>query len=138
VIVLVDSPVWSIALRKKSLSDAQIAIRHELSRLISKQWATLIGPVRQELLSGLRDLEAFETLRLYLRAFPDVRSITADFELAARLNNQCRAHGVQGSPTDFLICATSIRLRGSIYTTDQDFARFARHAPISLHAAGSE
>ncbi len=100
-IVLVDTPVWSTALRKTKLWAAQCGIREELGRLIAKQWVGLIGPIRQELLSGIREPVKYEALWLHLRGFPDVRLITADYELAAELNNKRRARGVQGSAVDF-------------------------------------
>jgi len=42
---------------------------------------------------------------------------------------------VQGSNTDFLICAVAVRNQLAIYTTDKDFSIFAKHLPIILHAA---
>jgi predicted nucleic acid-binding protein len=57
---------------------------------------------------------------------------TRDYEEAARMANTCRASGVQGSGTDFIICAVSLLLAAPIYTHDQDFAAFARLIPIKL------
>lgn len=93
----------------------------------------MIGPVRQELLSGLRTEEAFVRLRDHLRAFADEPLTTADYERAAEYFNTCRAAGVQGSNTDFLICAAAERRQLAILTTDRDFDRFAALLPIALH-----
>jgi len=93
----------------------------------------MLGPVRQELLSGVRTEEQFETLRDHLRAFPDVSLEAEDYEEAAAFFNRCRAKGLQGSNTDFLICATAVRRGLGILTTDADFAHFARVLPIELH-----
>lgn len=43
------------------------------------------------------------------------------------------SRGIQGSNTDFLICAVANRNKISIYTTDKDFELFSRHIQIVLH-----
>ena len=130
--VLVDTSVWSLALRRRRTSKAPEA--RELADLIREGRASIIGPIRQELLSRISAHEQFETLREYLRPFPDVELAVDDYEEAAALFNKCRARGIQGSNTDFLICAVAMRRKLSILTTDDDFSRFARVLPIQLHA----
>ena len=93
----------------------------------------MVGPVRQEILSGIRDAATFQRLRDQLAAFPDETIVTADYERAAEFFNACRQKGLQGSNTDFLLCAVSIRHRMSLLTTDDDFARYARVIPLVLH-----
>lgn len=95
----------------------------------------MIGPVRQELLSGVREPGAFERLRKRLRAFEDVPLLAEDYERAAGDDKRCRAAGVAGSAVDFLLCAVAQRLDVAIFTTDADFKRYARHLPIRLHYA---
>lgn len=73
-------------------------------------------------------------LRERLRAFPDVALGSRDYESAADCFNRCRAKGVQGSNTDFLLFAVAMRLRAAILTTDQDFERFGRILGVKLHA----
>lgn len=62
----------------------------------------LLGPVRQEPLSGLRDAATFEQLRLRLRAFEDEGLDTGDFGEAARCGNACRTAEVAGSAVGYL------------------------------------
>ncbi len=132
--VLVDTSVWSLALRRRrAKSGAEAAA---LSALIAAHRVRIIGPIRQELLSGIRDVESFDRLERRLAAFPDIPLVRDDYVEAARLFNTCRAKGVQGSNTDFLICAAAIRRELAILTTDRDFPRFADHVPIKLY--GSE
>ena len=71
--VLVDTSVWSLALRRKptDLSSREQALKEALSQLIREGRAQLLGPIRQELLSGLREEAGFRRLRGYLRAFDD-------------------------------------------------------------------
>jgi predicted nucleic acid-binding protein len=68
-----------------------------------------------------------------LRSFPDLPLETVDHERAAEHFNLCRRQGVQGSNTDFLLCAVAERHNLAILTTDGDFESFSRHLPISLH-----
>lgn len=131
--VLVDTSVWSAALRRSGPGGPDPAVVAELTRLIRAGQAVLIGPIRQELLSGIRTAGQFDVLEKRLAAFPDIPVGTKDYVSAARCFNTCRAKGVQGSNTDFLICAVAIRTGTAIFTLDRDFALFARLLPIVLH-----
>ena len=93
----------------------------------------MLGAIRQELLSGIKAAEQFKKLRERLRAFPDMPLSEADYEEAASCFNRCRPRGVQGSNTDFLMCAIALRRNAAILTTDGDFSRFARILHVELH-----
>jgi predicted nucleic acid-binding protein len=134
--VLVDTSVWSLALRRERPTQAPVVA--ELRALIEDGRVALIGAIRQELLSGIRDPAAFERLRDHLRHFEDERLETADYERAAEHFTACRAAGVQGSNTDFLICAAAGRRSLPVFTTDRDFMRFAGILPVSLHGRRGE
>ena len=129
--VIVDTSVWSLALRRSA--EVKVPARDELEQLIQDGRAALIGPIRHEILSGVKEKKQFDRLRDNLRAFPDIKLTSEDYEDGARFFNTCRAAGVQGSNTDFLICAAAVRRDISILTTDCDFERFAKLLPISLH-----
>lgn len=131
--VLVDTSIWSLALRRKSTATNE-AITSALASLVEDGRVVMIGPIRQELLSGIKDRAQFERLREHLRAFPDLPLTTEDHEDAAAFFNQCRNRGIQGSNTDFLICAIAVRNGFSIFTDDEDFGHFAKVLPISLHS----
>ena len=129
--VLVDTSVWSLALRRARRIDD--AVPRELAELIQEGRVVLIGPVRQELLSGIKSKPQFEQLREHLRAFPDLELESSDYEEVASAYNRCRERGIQGSNTDFLICAVAIRRDLAIFTTDGDFKHFARALRFELH-----
>jgi len=129
--VLVDTSVWSLALRRNSPVDGGEV--KELLELIKELRVQMIGPVRQELLSGISRLAQFADLREHLRTFPDLELSSQDHETAAEFFNLCRAKGIQGSNTDFLICAVATRYEIPIFTTDADFALFQQHLPITMH-----
>jgi len=128
--VLVDTPIWSSALRKSGKSHP--SARNMLSTLIRFRGVVMLGPIRQEILSGVKDKTQFETLRQELSSFPDYPISQADYEEAAKCFNKCRSQGVQGSNTDFLICAVSLRNNLQVFTLDRDFEKFASILEISL------
>jgi predicted nucleic acid-binding protein len=129
--ILVDTSVWSLALRRNLPADGPEV--SELIELIREVRVQMIGPVRQELLSGVKNQSQFQKLRNHLRAFPDLELTSRDYETAAEFFNLCRGKGIQGSNTDFLICAIAARNRFPIFTTDGDFTLFQPHLPITLY-----
>ena len=133
--VLVDTSVWSLALRRSARTETLPV--QELRSLIDEGRVAVIGPIRQELLSGVRTPESFRRVRDHLRAFGDEPLTSDDYERAAEHFNTCRAAGIQGSNTDFLICAAAERRHMPILTTDRDFVRYAALLPIALHGPPS-
>ena len=134
--VLVDTSVWSLALRRKhvSLNASEKLLVAELSELIREGRARIIGLVRQELLSGIKTTEHYEKLRLHLHSFPDEPIGTSDHEEAAKAGNQCRGKGIVVSIVDVLLCAVAIKRKWAIFTMDPDFTNYAKVLPISIHA----
>jgi len=129
--VLVDTSVWSLALRRGG--DSGVSPVRDLLGLIADNRVQMIGPIRQELLSGIRDEKQFRELEVRLSAFPDLAITSEDHVTAARFFNECRSKGIQGSNTDFLICAIAARHHLAVFTTDKDFALYAKHLPIILY-----
>jgi hypothetical protein len=127
--VLVDTCVWSAVLRRKS---PNLDLTAGLKDLIESDRAAMIGPIRQELLSGISDSEQFKKLKSSLSAFEDLALRTEHFEKAAEFSNICRKAGVQGSSIDFLICAVAAKENWPIFTTDRDFDKYRRHLPIRI------
>jgi len=131
--VIVDTSVWSMALRRDN-PESNTTV-NEFRRLIQDHRVQLIGPIRQEILSGIRNESQFNKLKNHLESFPDLPAITEDYVTAAKYFNRCRSKGLQGSNTDFLICAMANRNKFSIFTTDKDFELFSNHIKILLHKA---
>ena len=129
--VLVDTPVWSYALRKQN-ADYQHLVSL-LENLIKDQRALIIGPIRQEILSGYSDLRKFKILREKLSFFENTPIEDTDYEKAAELCNYCRKKGIQGSHTDFLICAVANRISAYVLTTDKDFFHFQKAVPLKIY-----
>ena len=134
--ILLDTSVWSLALRRKPgrSTPAQERIRAEWEELAREGRVVIIGAVRQEILSGIRHREQFDKLRAQLRAFPDLPLGTEHYETAAELSNACRRKGVTATPTDALIAAVAHLEKVRLFTADGDFARLQRLLPFELHA----
>jgi predicted nucleic acid-binding protein len=127
--VIVDSTLWSLLFRRKEPMDPS----EILIKLIHNSEAVMIGAVRQEVLSGLKSIERYLELKRQLETYEDFNVTTHDYETAAKFSNICKWHGVQGSNTDFLICAVAYNNGFSVLTHDNDFTYFSNYIPITLH-----
>ena len=134
--IIVDTSAWSVALRKQSkkLTEKEKKVKTYLTELIVDSRVQLIGPIRQELLSGISNETTFNNLKNHLGAFEDADITIKDYETAAQYFNICMRKGIQGSHIDFLICAISINHRMPIYTLDKDFIYFSKHLDIQIQS----
>ena len=134
--VLVDTSIWSLMLRRRrvDLGEPERAVTQALVDLIQDSRAQLMGMVRQELLSGIRDQAQFRQIRGVLRHFPDAQLGIEDYELAGSMSNSCRSQGVASTVTDMLICAVSSRRGWQVFTRDRDFERYEKVLPIVRYA----
>ncbi|MCJ7580017.1 MAG: PIN domain-containing protein [Candidatus Aminicenantes bacterium] len=133
--ILVDTSIWSHALRrkppqKKTVDDPNVL---ELAELIDEGRAVLIGPIRQEILSGISPPSQFSLLKERLKSFDDLPLKTEDYETAAEFFIQCRKKRILGSHIDFLICAAAKNHSMAIFTSDPDFKSYAKILKIELH-----
>ena len=131
--ILVDTSIWSQVLRRKVPPPDNLDLQEELTELIRELRVSIIGPIRQEILSGIKTESQIKELKSFLAAFPDLQLETSDYENAAVFFNICRRNGVQGSNTDFLICSVAYRRNLEIFTSDSDFRIFEKHIPIKIY-----
>jgi predicted nucleic acid-binding protein len=134
----VDTPVWSLALRRqpRHLNTDEIRLKAALAELVREGRILMIGPVRQELLSGIREESQFNRVRESLEPFQDLVIETGAYENAARMSNLCGTRGVANSSVDMLICAVAAVSHAPILTTDGDFLMYSRLLPIQLFRPG--
>jgi hypothetical protein len=124
--LLVDTCVWSLLLRRKCgamLSTEQQDAVALLREAILEQRVAIVGPIRQEVLSGIKHEAQFQKLLAALAGFPDLSLDRHHFEEAARLFNLCQARGVACGSTDMLICAVAIHEGFDVLTVDQGLKR---------------
>ena len=130
--ILVDTSVWSLILRKRKLCQKEKKFESYLINLIRKGHVIMIGPIRQEILSGISDLNTYTTLRQKLETFSDFEITTKDYETAAEYFNLCRKHGIQGSHIDYLICSVAVNNNFSILSLDKDFWNYKKYIDIDI------
>ena len=122
--ILIDTCVWSLVLRRGTeaiLTREEQQIVAALAEAIRDGRVAILGPIRQEILSGIKESSQFEKLLRALESFPDEPLTTADYEYAARLFNLCRS--LQCGPIDILLCAVARRRQWSILTSDHALLR---------------
>src|SRR5580658_2641905 len=119
--VIVDTCVWSLSLRRRSaarLKTGEQQMVAQLREAIQDGNALIVGPIRQEILSGIRDKVQFAKTEELLDPFRDEDITASDYVEAARLFNLCRDRGVQCGAVDTLLCAVAVRNRYGILTYD--------------------
>lgn len=134
--VLVDTCIWSLALRRRAehRNASETAQVEALNSAIERGSVKVLGIVRQELLSGIKTKQQFEDLKELMDAFADVETASEDYIEAAKLANACYAKGVAPSVVDMLLCAVATRQGWEIFSTDPDFERYAKILGIRLFA----
>jgi len=132
--VLVDTSVWSLILRKqvKPLIERENTVKIIFQEYLENSRIQMIGPIRQELLSGISEINTYKNLREHLLAFDDLEIKTEDYETAAKFFNICMKKGIQGSHVDFLICAIAVNHNLQVFTLDKDFIHYSKYIDISL------
>ena len=128
--VLVDTSVWSLALRRDAPTPAREV--DALASAVERGDVCLTGAILQEVLQGFPSLERTRRLVSYLAPFPLLDVHRGDFVLAAEIRNKCRAKGLAVTTIDAQIAAAAINHRCPLLTADRDFEAIARHFPLRL------
>lgn len=119
--LLVDTSVWSLALRRRDaagLSPEEQRLKAELAQAIQDGRVVMIGMIRQELLSGIKEQLQYEKVKAALDPFLDESIERTDHEYAARLYNECRSQGSETGTVDMLICAVAVRRNWQVLSSD--------------------
>ena len=77
--------------------------------------------------------DVFNDLTTKLNGFNNYEVQLADHDLTAEYFNICSSHGIQGSQTDYLICAVACRYNAETFTEDNDFQKYKKYPPIKLY-----
>ncbi len=129
--VIVDTSVWSLALRRKNpISNPEVT---KLEDLISDgQPIFLLGVILMEILSGIREHSMLLKIRRHLESFPLLEPARATYIDAALLGSVCRSKGIQTGQVDLLIAQTTIEHNCHLLTADKDFVEIARNSSLKL------
>ena len=130
--VLVDTSVWSLALRRDAPPDLPEV--RELRTSLEAGGACCTGLVLQELLQGFSKPKASNRIISYFSALPLLVPDRDDHIHAAELRNRCRRKGIQAGTMDALLAQLCIRYELTMLTTDRDFHHIAAVVPFSVWA----
>lgn len=128
--VLVDTSVWSLALRRDA--PPNLPEVRELRKSLESGSACCTGLVLQELLQGFSKPKANEQIVSYFSALPLLVPDRDDHIHAAELRNRCRRKGVQLGTIDALLAQLCMRYELTMLTTDRDFHHIAAVVPFSV------
>ena len=130
--IIIDTTIWSKVYWRRKIVDRDKDVIKKVLTILDCEKEVLLGPVRQELLSGITCKDTFYDLKIKLYGFNNYEIQLADHDLAAEYCNICHSKGIQGSQTDYLICAVAYRYNFGIFTEDKDFTFYKKYLPIKL------
>lgn len=133
--VLVDTSVWSLALRRDSPTNNAAVVR--LTKALESDLVVTTGLIVQELLQGFLPERTQAEIRRRFGALPAVQPTRDDHVAAADLRNACRRAGVQLGTIDALVAQLCINHNLELLSTDRDFEHAARHCDLRLWSGGS-
>jgi hypothetical protein len=131
VTLLVDTSVWSLALRRDRDGDVP-QIQALRAALEGGEIVVTTGLVLQELLQGFAGPRARKDIIERFAALPLLSPDRQNHIDAAELRNRCRRAGVQLGTIDALLAQLCIRHGLTLLTTDDDFVHAARHCPLRV------
>lgn len=131
--VLVDTSVWSLALRRDHPARTP-AVAH-LTNALESDLVVTTGLIVQELLQGFLPERSQAEIRRHLGGLPAIQPTRDDHIAAADLRNTCRRAGVQLGTIDALIAQLCITHDLDLLSTDRDFVHAARHCNLRLWGA---
>ena len=129
--VLVDTSVWSIALRRKGPA-AHPKVELFAALLERGEEIVIVGVILQEILQAFRDEITVRRVSAYLEDVPLLELGRGVFAASARIHRECAAAGVAVSTVDCQIAAAAVSHRCALLTADRDFERIARVVPVKL------
>ena len=129
--LLVDTSVWSLALRRDQESIVpQVGVLRRA--LEGEEFIVTTGLVLQELLQGFAGPRARKDIIERFAALPLVAPDRQDHIDAAELRNTCRRAGIEVGTIDALLAQLCIRNELTLLTTDNDFVHAASHCPLKV------
>lgn len=132
--LLVDTSVWSLALRRDAPADGA-EVRALRTALAGEQSIVSTGIILQELLQGFTGPRARQQIIERFSALPLLAPDRQDHIEAAEIRNRCRRAGVQIGTIDALVIRICGRYSLTLLTTDRDFSLAAKHCNFRIWSA---
>jgi predicted nucleic acid-binding protein len=128
--ILVDTSVWSLALRRDSPINSPAVLR--LKTALQEESVFTTGLILQELLQGFSGPKARKNIIETFAALPLIIPERRDHIDAADLRVKLRQKGVQAGTIDVLLAQLCLRHGLSLLSTDKDFVQMRKCVPLSL------
>jgi len=132
--LLVDTSVWSLALRRDSPPDAPEVLRLSAALRGGDDLFTT-GLIMQELLQGFAGPHAQSSIAERFAALPYLVPDRTDHITAAEVRTACRRSGIRVGSVDSLLAALCIRHDLTLLTADEDFRRIREVRNLAVWGA---
>ncbi|TGM74266.1 PIN domain nuclease [Leptospira mtsangambouensis] len=129
--LLIDTSVWSEALRRKNKSvNSEDTFLFQIVK--NEEEIFLTGIILQEILTGIKNQKLFDEINNHLRFFNYVTPTNKDHILAAQLRNDLAKKGITVASIDVLIAQIAISNNLTIATYDSDFNKIAENSKLKI------
>jgi predicted nucleic acid-binding protein len=129
-LVLIDTSVWILALRK---SPSPLA-KDEVEHLLAENRVAIAPMIRLELLGGTKSVNEFNRLKSRLDALHQIPANEANWELATQLSFKLRQQGKVIPYTDILIGAAAIISSCLLLHADRHFDLMAEDTDLKVRS----
>ena len=131
-LVLIDTSVWILALRKSPSSEA----KDEVSRLLVENRVAIFPMICLELLGGTKSPSEFNRLKNRLGALHQMPADEATWETAVQLSYRLRQRGKIIPYTDILIASAAIVNECTLLHADRHFDLIAQDTDLKVRSVG--
>ena len=129
-VVLVDTSVWILALRKSPLAP----VRDEVDHLLAENRVAIVPMIRLELLGGTKSANEFERLNGRLDALHQIPADEANWDIAAELSFKLRQRGKVIPYPDILIGSAAILANALLLHADRHFDLMAEDTDLRVRS----
>ncbi|MCW7483220.1 type II toxin-antitoxin system VapC family toxin [Leptospira kanakyensis] len=129
--LLIDTSVWSEALRRKNKSvNSEDTFLYQIIK--NEEEIFLTGIILQEILTGIKNQKLFDDINNQLRFFNFINPTNKDHILAAQLRNDLANKGLAVASIDILIAQIAISNNLTLATYDSDFEKIANNSKLKI------
>ena len=129
-LVLIDTSVWILALRKPPSA----VVKDEVEHLLAENRVAIAPMIRLELLGGTRSLDEFDRLKSRLDALHQIPASEANWEAAVQLSFKLRQQGKVIPYTDILIGSAAIITNCTLLHADRHFDLMAEDTDLKVRS----
>jgi hypothetical protein len=129
-LVLIDTSVWILALRKSPSP----LVKDQVEHLLAENRVAIAPMIRLELLGGTKSLSEFNRLKSRLDALHQIPTNEANWELATQLAFKLRQQGKVIPYADILIGSAAILAGCLLLHADRHFDLMAEDTKLSVRS----